>query len=413
MFVWTHRIARVGRAFWRQFSAIPLPRQRHPSGGHRKASSWALSVSRERFHDCLGQPIPVLWQPQRKEVQPRVEVELVLLWTLLPKCWTLTPPAPRCLTFLQGTLPAHAQLATHRYSQGVPANEQLRSCWQCAGFPRSRAPRCRCPRSGARPAAPAPLPAPRPRRRPPWGPCSGLLWATARVPAERWARPSRGHRPEPRWAGWRGRCSPRAGSRQGLERCRGAPGTNSQAGRKCPCDCTRLWPGRSRRPIPRPVPREGLAGHGGVPGSFCSGGQRDSPARSGRGKMAASLWLSGGGERLLRLLRAGRSALGAGLSLPARAGWRHLHGTRELLGEWRWGGCPALGASARTCSGEKAESGWLRWADPGCVSGAQRSSSRAPLRKRAGERKYSKWFTCWDKDWSNTVVGRADSNWGY
>lgn len=53
--------------------------------------------------------------------------------------------------------------------------------------------------------------------------------------------------------------------------------------------------------------------------------------------MAASLWLSGGGERLLRLLRAGRSALGAGLSLPARAGWRHLHGTRELLGEWRAG----------------------------------------------------------------------------
>ncbi|NWU20116.1 ODPX protein, partial [Dyaphorophyia castanea] len=48
--------------------------------------------------------------------------------------------------------------------------------------------------------------------------------------------------------------------------------------------------------------------------------------------MAASLWLSGGGERVLRLLRAGRSALGAGLSLPARAGWRHLHGTRELLG---------------------------------------------------------------------------------
>ncbi|NXU16520.1 ODPX protein, partial [Pardalotus punctatus] len=48
--------------------------------------------------------------------------------------------------------------------------------------------------------------------------------------------------------------------------------------------------------------------------------------------MAASLWLSGSGERVLRLLRAGRSALGAGLSLPARAGWRHLHGTRELLG---------------------------------------------------------------------------------
>ncbi|NWX56352.1 ODPX protein, partial [Promerops cafer] len=48
--------------------------------------------------------------------------------------------------------------------------------------------------------------------------------------------------------------------------------------------------------------------------------------------MAASLWLSGGGERVLRLLRAGRSVLGAGLSLPARAGWRHLHGTRELLG---------------------------------------------------------------------------------
>ncbi|NWV43994.1 ODPX protein, partial [Grantiella picta] len=48
--------------------------------------------------------------------------------------------------------------------------------------------------------------------------------------------------------------------------------------------------------------------------------------------MAASLWLSGGGERVLRLLRAGRSALGAGLCLPAQTGWRHLHGTRELLG---------------------------------------------------------------------------------
>ncbi|NXY17725.1 ODPX protein, partial [Atrichornis clamosus] len=48
--------------------------------------------------------------------------------------------------------------------------------------------------------------------------------------------------------------------------------------------------------------------------------------------MAASLWLSGGGERVLRLLRAGRSALSVGLSLPAPAGWRHLHGTRELLG---------------------------------------------------------------------------------
>ncbi|XP_057227497.1 pyruvate dehydrogenase protein X component, mitochondrial-like, partial [Malurus melanocephalus] len=49
--------------------------------------------------------------------------------------------------------------------------------------------------------------------------------------------------------------------------------------------------------------------------------------------MAASLWLSGGGgERVLRLLRAGRSALGAGLSLPVRAGWRYLHRTPELLG---------------------------------------------------------------------------------
>lgn len=58
--------------------------------------------------------------------------------------------------------------------------------------------------------------------------------------------------------------------------------------------------------------------------------------------MAASLWLSGGGERVLRLLRVGRSALGAGLSLPARAAWRHLHGTRELLGEWRAGAMAAV-----------------------------------------------------------------------
>lgn len=97
--------------------------------------------------------------------------------------------------------------------------------------------------------------------------------------------------------------------------------------------------------MPRQVPRAGHRGSlkpspgaGGVPGYFYSGRQRGSPgAVGGRAKMAASLWLSGGGERLLRLLRAGRSALGTGLSLPARPGWRHLHGTWELLGEWRAG----------------------------------------------------------------------------
>ncbi|KAJ7416942.1 Pyruvate dehydrogenase protein X component, mitochondrial [Willisornis vidua] len=46
--------------------------------------------------------------------------------------------------------------------------------------------------------------------------------------------------------------------------------------------------------------------------------------------MAASLRLSG--ERARRLLRAGRAALGAGLALPARPAWRHLHGTRDLRG---------------------------------------------------------------------------------
>ncbi|XP_027497561.1 pyruvate dehydrogenase protein X component, mitochondrial isoform X1 [Corapipo altera] len=46
--------------------------------------------------------------------------------------------------------------------------------------------------------------------------------------------------------------------------------------------------------------------------------------------MAASLRLSG--ERALRLLRAGRAALGAGLPVAGRVGWRHLHGTPELLG---------------------------------------------------------------------------------
>ncbi|KAF1451501.1 Pyruvate dehydrogenase protein X component, mitochondrial, partial [Spheniscus demersus] len=48
--------------------------------------------------------------------------------------------------------------------------------------------------------------------------------------------------------------------------------------------------------------------------------------------MAASLWLSCGGKRVARLLLGGRPVLGAGVSFPARGGWRHLHGTRELLG---------------------------------------------------------------------------------
>ncbi|NXC38477.1 ODPX protein, partial [Penelope pileata] len=47
--------------------------------------------------------------------------------------------------------------------------------------------------------------------------------------------------------------------------------------------------------------------------------------------MAASVWRSGGAG-VLRLLLGGRPPLGAGLSLPARGGWRLLHGTRELLG---------------------------------------------------------------------------------
>ncbi|XP_009462302.1 PREDICTED: pyruvate dehydrogenase protein X component, mitochondrial [Nipponia nippon] len=48
--------------------------------------------------------------------------------------------------------------------------------------------------------------------------------------------------------------------------------------------------------------------------------------------MAASLWLSCGGKAVVRLMLGGRPALGAGVPFPARGGWRHLHGTRELLG---------------------------------------------------------------------------------
>ncbi|KAF1660016.1 Pyruvate dehydrogenase protein X component, mitochondrial, partial [Aptenodytes patagonicus] len=48
--------------------------------------------------------------------------------------------------------------------------------------------------------------------------------------------------------------------------------------------------------------------------------------------MAASLWLSCGGKRVTRLLLGRRPVLGAGVSFPARGGWRRLHGTRELQG---------------------------------------------------------------------------------
>lgn len=65
--------------------------------------------------------------------------------------------------------------------------------------------------------------------------------------------------------------------------------------------------------------------------------------RRGRGKMAASWWRSGGAG-VLRLLRGGRPVPGAGLALPARGGWRLLHGTQELLGEcWAAAGLPLCG----------------------------------------------------------------------
>ncbi|NXJ10179.1 ODPX protein, partial [Odontophorus gujanensis] len=47
--------------------------------------------------------------------------------------------------------------------------------------------------------------------------------------------------------------------------------------------------------------------------------------------MAASWWRSGGAG-VLRLLRGARSVPGAALAVPARGGWRLLHGTHELLG---------------------------------------------------------------------------------
>lgn len=70
---------------------------------------------------------------------------------------------------------------------------------------------------------------------------------------------------------------------------------------------------------------------------FCSGSERDSPGpgegrEARRTKMAASLWLSCGGRVSVRLLL-GRPALGTGVSLPARGGWRHLHETGKLRGE--------------------------------------------------------------------------------
>ncbi|NWS75809.1 ODPX protein, partial [Crotophaga sulcirostris] len=48
--------------------------------------------------------------------------------------------------------------------------------------------------------------------------------------------------------------------------------------------------------------------------------------------MAASLRLGCGGRGLVRLLLAGRSALGAGVPFPARGGCRSLYGTPERLG---------------------------------------------------------------------------------
>jgi len=75
-----HRIVRVGRDLCESSSPAPLPKQGHLQQAAQDLVQAGLEyLQRRRIPSLPGQPVPGLCHPQREEVLPCVQLELLLL----------------------------------------------------------------------------------------------------------------------------------------------------------------------------------------------------------------------------------------------------------------------------------------------------------------------------------------------
>jgi len=86
-----HRMVRVGMDLCGSSSPTPLPKQGHLEQAVQDLVQAGLEyLHRRRLHHLPGQPVPVLHHPQKEEVVPHVQKELLIL--------QFVPVAPRPVT---------------------------------------------------------------------------------------------------------------------------------------------------------------------------------------------------------------------------------------------------------------------------------------------------------------------------
>jgi len=75
-----HRMVGVGRDLCGSSSPTLLTKQGHAEQAAQDRVQAGLEyLQRRRLHSCSGQPVLVLRQPQREEVLPHVQTELLVL----------------------------------------------------------------------------------------------------------------------------------------------------------------------------------------------------------------------------------------------------------------------------------------------------------------------------------------------
>ena len=80
-----HRIVGVGRDLCGSSSPTLLPKQGHLQQAAQDLVQAGLGyLQRRRLHSFPGQPVPVLWHPQREEVPPHVQTDTLPCAQWLP-----------------------------------------------------------------------------------------------------------------------------------------------------------------------------------------------------------------------------------------------------------------------------------------------------------------------------------------
>ena len=70
----------VGKDLWRSSSPTPLLKQGHLEQAAQDCVQAGFEyLQRRRLHNLPGQPVPVLRHPQREEVLPHVQTDLLML----------------------------------------------------------------------------------------------------------------------------------------------------------------------------------------------------------------------------------------------------------------------------------------------------------------------------------------------